>query len=67
MEIEVEFGRKGTTPRLDTYHLHPRCLAAWEFVRDTLEGDPDALRPIDAVGSPAIVTEARGAAETAAD
>ena len=37
MEIEIEFGRKGTTSRLDTYVLHPRCFAAWELLRDTLQ------------------------------
>ena len=30
MEIEIEFDGNGTTPRLDTYLLHPRCFAAWE-------------------------------------
>jgi hypothetical protein len=30
MEIEIEFGGNRTTPRLDTYLLHPRCFAAWE-------------------------------------
>lgn len=40
MEIEMEFGRKGATLRLDTYLLHPRCFAAWELLRNTLEADP---------------------------
>ena len=42
MEIEMEFVRKGATPWLDTYLLHPRCFAAWELPRDTLEADPAA-------------------------
>jgi hypothetical protein len=37
MELEIEFGRKGTTLRVDTYLLHPRCFAAWELLRDTFE------------------------------
>ncbi len=31
VELEIEFNRHGTTPGLDTYHLHPLCFAAWEF------------------------------------
>lgn len=46
MEIEVEFARKGTTSRLDTYLLHPRCFAAWELLRDTLEVDPEATESV---------------------
>lgn len=30
-EIEIEFRLHG--PRPDSYHLHVRCLAAWEFER----------------------------------
>ena len=30
MELEIEFNRHGS-PGLDTYHLHPRCFAAWEL------------------------------------
>ena len=31
VELAIEFNRHGSTPGLDTYHLHPRCFAAWEF------------------------------------
>ena len=47
MEIEVEFGRMGTTTRLDTYLLHPRCFAAWESLRDTLEAHPETETAAD--------------------
>ena len=30
MALEIEFNRHGS-PGLDTYHLHPRCFAAWEL------------------------------------
>lgn len=32
MEFEVEFARPDDG-ELDTYHLHVRCFAAWEFER----------------------------------
>jgi hypothetical protein len=37
-EIEIEFNRQGVTPGLDRYHLHRRCLAAWEIERTKIEG-----------------------------
>jgi hypothetical protein len=67
MEIEMEFGRKRTTRRLDIYHLHPRCFVAWELVRGTLEADPGTPLPIDAVSTQPSWTDGRGAAEAAAD
>ena len=33
MELEIEFNRHGATPGLDRYHLHTKCLAAWELER----------------------------------
>jgi hypothetical protein len=33
VEFQLEFAHDGTTPDLDKYHLHLRCLAAWEFER----------------------------------
>jgi hypothetical protein len=33
MEIELEFAHAGASPGLDTFHVHPRCFAAWEFER----------------------------------
>jgi len=30
LELEVEFKRHGVNPGLDSYHIHPRCFAAWE-------------------------------------
>jgi hypothetical protein len=46
MELEIEFASKGTAPRLDTFLLHPRCFAAWELLRDTLEADPEATEAV---------------------
>ena len=31
-----ELNRHGSTPGLDTYHLHPRCFTIWDLVRHTL-------------------------------
>jgi hypothetical protein len=33
VEIEIEFADDGIAPRLDRYHVHVRCFAAWEFER----------------------------------
>jgi hypothetical protein len=33
MELEIEFAHDGDYPGLDTYHVHIRCFAAWEFER----------------------------------
>lgn len=33
LEMQIEFGRNGSDPGIDTYHLHVRCFAAWEFER----------------------------------
>jgi len=30
LELELEFKRHGVNPGLDSYHIHPRCLAAWQ-------------------------------------
>ena len=38
MEIEIEFVRDGAAPDLDKYHVHPRCLAAWELERKRVSG-----------------------------
>jgi hypothetical protein len=39
MGLEIEFDRHGTPPGVDCYHVHPRCLAAWEVeVRRLDEG-----------------------------
>jgi hypothetical protein len=37
-EFEIEFRGHGT---VDTFHLHPRCFAAWEFERTKLGRGPD--------------------------
>ena len=39
MELEIVFHRPGSTPGLDTYHLHPRCFAAWVESHATEGGD----------------------------
>jgi len=33
LEFEIQFARNGDNPGLDKYHVHIRCLAAWEFER----------------------------------
>jgi hypothetical protein len=37
-ELEVEFNQHSVPPGLVTYHLHPRCFAAWEFERTHVDG-----------------------------
>ena len=32
-ELEIQVAHDGDNPRLDKYHLHVRCFAAWEFER----------------------------------
>ena len=33
LEMQIEFSHDGARPGIDTYHLHVRCFAAWEFER----------------------------------
>ena len=33
LEFEIQFSRDGDNPRLDKFHVHIRCFAAWEFER----------------------------------
>jgi len=33
MEVEIEFNLDGALAGRGSYHLHPWCLAAWEFER----------------------------------
>jgi hypothetical protein len=33
LEFEIEFAHDGDSPGLDTFHVHVRCFAAWEFER----------------------------------
>jgi hypothetical protein len=33
LEFEIEFTRAADFPGLDTFHVHLRCFAAWEFER----------------------------------
>ena len=33
VEYEVQFAHDGVTPGVDLFHLHLRCLAAWELER----------------------------------
>jgi len=34
LELEIQFARAdGAMPRLDKFHLHVRCFAAWELER----------------------------------
>jgi hypothetical protein len=39
MEFEVQFARDGSAPYFDVFHVHPRCYAVWELLRD---GQPGA-------------------------
>ena len=34
LEFEIQFARDGDNPGLDTFHVHLRCFAAWEFERN---------------------------------
>ena len=34
MEMQIEFGRAGEPTGIETYHVHVRCFAAWEFERE---------------------------------
>jgi hypothetical protein len=38
LELEMEFAREVDFPGLDTFHVHVRCLAAWEFERRQADG-----------------------------
>ena len=47
MELELEFKRHGANPGLDSYHVHPRCFAAWETALrnpGTASSDPDVIK-----------------------
>jgi hypothetical protein len=35
VEYELEFARDGHAPGVDKYHVHIRCMAAWEAERHT--------------------------------
>jgi len=41
-ECEIQFAHDRTSPirRIDTFRLHLRCLAAWEFERVQIEACP---------------------------
>jgi hypothetical protein len=44
IEVEVEFPHDGSAPRLDKYHLHVLCFAAWEFERARATKSHQAIR-----------------------
>ena len=37
-EVQMQFEHDGRVPGLDTFHVHLRCLAAWEFERRSAQG-----------------------------
>ena len=37
LEFEIEFARGGDDPGLNTYHVHLRCFAAWQFECQNLD------------------------------
>ena len=41
VEYELQFGYDGAKPRVDVFHLHLRCLAAWEMERTKAASDSD--------------------------
>jgi hypothetical protein len=47
IEVAIEFARNGSVPGLDTYHLHLRCFAAWEFERGPLAASDQFNRFMD--------------------
>jgi len=38
LELKIRFRGHGA---MDSFHLHPRCFAAWEFERAKITGPPD--------------------------
>lgn len=44
MEIEAEFDRREGPGKLDGFHAHPRCYAAWEFERTKIDLPPEPPR-----------------------
>lgn len=50
VELEVEFTRRGDRTGRDRYHVHVRCMAAWEF---ELDGARAAIPAAMAGGKPA--------------
>jgi hypothetical protein len=38
MEFEVQFARDGSAPYFDVFHVHTRCYAVWELLRDGQNG-----------------------------
>jgi hypothetical protein len=36
LEFEIQFAHDGSDPGLNTFHVHIRCFAAWEFERNKL-------------------------------
>src|SRR6266566_1786659 len=45
LEFEIEFARDGDDPGLNTYHVHIRCFAAWQFERHNLDPPATSVRP----------------------
>ena len=41
VEYELQFRRDGAAPDMDLFHLHLRCLAAWEMERTKAARDSD--------------------------
>jgi len=37
-EVQMQFEHDGRVPGLDTFHVHLRCFAAWEFERRPAQG-----------------------------
>ena len=37
-EVQMQFEHDGRVPGLDTFHVHLRCFAAWEFERRSAHG-----------------------------
>jgi len=33
VEFEIQFAHDGAAPRVERFHVHLRCFAAWEFER----------------------------------
>ena len=40
LELEIQFARDGAASDPDTFHVHVRCFAAWEFERTKVGSVP---------------------------
>jgi len=44
VELEIEFAARGENGDRPTFHMHPRCFAAWEAERRRMESSGEGAR-----------------------